>query len=89
MKEAPIIPMHKFQHSGLPFRVQSIKSQIEEKDDLNAPPHSHDHYEMIWVIRGTGYIRVDLNEYAIGDNHLYWVGPGVMHQLQTNVDAEG
>jgi len=89
MKEAPIIPMYKFQNSGLPFKIQTVKSQIEEQDDLNASPHSHDHYEMIWVISGTGSIRVDLKAYTIGDNHLYWVGPGVVHQLQTNVDAEG
>jgi len=89
MKEAPIIPMFKFQNSGLPFKIQTIKSQIEEQDDLNASPHCNDHYEMIWVISGTGSVRVDLKEYAIGDNHLYWVGPGVVHQLQINVDAEG
>ena len=89
MKEAPIIPIFKFQNSGLPFKIQTIKSQIEEQDDLNASPHSHDYYEMIWVISGTGSVRVDLKEYAIGDNHLYWVGPGVVHQLETNVDAEG
>ena len=89
MKGAPIIPMYNFQNSGLPFKIQTIKSQIEEQDDLNASPHSHDHYEMIWVISGTGSVRVDLKEYTIGDNHLYWVGPGVVHQLQTNVDAEG
>jgi len=89
MKDAPIIPMYKFQNSVLPFKIQTIKSQIEEQDDLNALPHGHDHYEMIWVISGTGSVRVDLKEYTIGDNHLYWVGPGVVHQLQTNVDAEG
>jgi len=89
MKEAPIIPMYKFQNSGLPFKIQTIKSQIEEQNDLNASPHSHDHYEMIWVISGIGSVRVDLKEYTIGDNHLYWVGPGVVHQFQTNIDAEG
>ena len=89
MKPAQIIPMFKFQNSGLPFNIRTIKSQIEDQDDLNASPHCHDHYEMIWVISGTGSVRVDLKEYPIDDNHLYCVGPGVVHQLQTNVDAEG
>jgi len=89
MKEAPIIPMFKFQNSGLPFKIQTIKSQIEEQGDLNVLPHGHDHYEIIWVINGTGSVRVDLKEYAIHDNHLYWLAPGVVHQLQINVDAEG
>jgi AraC-like DNA-binding protein len=89
MKEAPIIPMFKFQNSALPFKIETIKSQTKEQDDLSAVPHSHDHYEMIWVISGTGFVRVDLKEYAIGNDHLYGVGPGVVHQLQINGDAEG
>jgi AraC family transcriptional activator of pobA len=89
MKQAPIIPMLKFQNSGLPFKIQTIKSQIEEQDDPNASSHCHDHYELIWVISGAGAVRIDLKEYAVGHNHLYWVAPRVVHQLRTNADAEG
>ena len=89
MKRAPIIPIFKFQHSGLAFTIQTIQSHIEHQGEMNASPHSHDHFEMIWVISGTGSIRVDIEEYAICDNHLYGVGPGVAHQLQINADAEG
>src|SRR5258708_3905791 len=89
MKKAPIIPIFQFQHSGFPFTIQTIQSQIEQPDHRNSSPHSHDHYEMIWVISGTGSIRVDLKEYVIGDNHLYGVGPGMVHQIQINDDAEG
>jgi YesN/AraC family two-component response regulator len=63
--------------------------QNEQQALPDASPHSHDYYELIWVIRGVGSIQVDLKEFVIGDNHLYGVGPGMVHQLRTNPDAEG
>lgn len=83
------MPMFRFKNSGLPLKLQTIKSQIEEQDDLNAAPHIHPHYEMIWIISGTGTIRADLKDYAIRENHLYCMGPGVVHQIQINTQAEG
>ncbi|HET7000690.1 MAG TPA: helix-turn-helix transcriptional regulator [Puia sp.] len=89
MNNAPIIPIFKFQHSGLALDIQTLQSQTEPENFINPAAHSHDHYEMVWVIRGTGSIRVDLKEYVIRDNHLYGMGPGVVHQLLINPEAEG
>src|ERR1700760_189918 len=89
MKNATIIPIFKFQHSGLPIAIQTIQSRIEQSGEIDALPHSHDHFELVWVIRGTGSVRVDLKEYAIRDNHLYGVAPGMVHQFLAELNTEG
>lgn len=51
MKQTPVIPFFKFQNNALPFKAQTIQQFTEEQDNLNNTPHSHDYYEMIWVVR--------------------------------------
>jgi AraC family transcriptional activator of pobA len=89
MKEAPIIPMQKFQDKGLPFKINTIRGLRHEGDDIYTLPHSNDYYEMIWVTNGSGVLKADLQEYAIGNNLLYCLKPGQVHQLATNEEADG
>ncbi|HKC36857.1 MAG TPA: hypothetical protein VKB95_12370, partial [Chitinophagaceae bacterium] len=63
MKEAPIIPITKFQNDALPFRVHTIKNFTEDLDDINEGPHSHNYYEMVWLKKGEGKLYVDMQEH--------------------------
>ena len=89
MKQATIIPLLKFQQEALPFKVQTIKNFSEEQDDINEGPHSHTHYEMIWLTKGRGKLNVDLHEYAIATNTIFCVRPNQVHQFQTQPEMEG
>jgi AraC family transcriptional activator of pobA len=89
MKQAPIIPLLQFKNTGLPFKVQTIKSLLEEQDERNESPHSHNYYEMIWIITGKGNLYADLQEYAIENNMFFCLRPGQAHQFQTDSNAEG
>jgi len=89
MKEAPIIPLLKFKSEALPFKVQTIKNFTEEQDDINEAPHSHNYYEMIWLIKGQGILNADMQEYTIGSNTLFLLKPNEPHQFQTQADMEG
>jgi AraC-like DNA-binding protein len=89
MKQAPIIPLLKFQSGALPFKVQTIKNFTEEQDDINEVPHSHNYYEMIWLIKGQGTLYVDMQEYPIESNTIFCLKPDQAHQFQTQADMEG
>src|SRR6476619_3474890 len=89
MKEAPIIPLLKFRSGALPFKVQTIKNFTEEQDEINEGPHSHNYYEMIWLIKGQGTLYVDMQEYSIESNTIFCLKPNQAHQYQTQVDMEG
>ncbi|MEX6689891.1 helix-turn-helix transcriptional regulator [Danxiaibacter flavus] len=89
MKQAQIIPLLKFQSGRLPVKVQSIKDFAEEQDEINEGPHSHDYHEMIWLIKGQGTLYIDMQEYTIGPNTLFYIKPNVAHQFQERPDMEG
>jgi len=89
MKEAPIIPLLKFKNEACPFKVQTIKSFTEEQDDANEGPHSHNYYEMVWLVKGDGKLYVDMKEYTIGSNTIFCVKPNQAHQFQPQAEMEG
>jgi len=89
MKEAPIIPLLKFKNEALPIKVQTIKNFIEEQDDINEGPHSHNYYEMIWLIKGQGTLHVDMQEYKIENNTVFCLKPNQPHQFKMQLEMEG
>jgi len=89
MKEAPIIPMLKFKSQALPFKVQTIKDFAQEQDDVNEGPHSHNHYEMIWLTSGTGVLYMDMQEYVVDDNTIFCLKPNQAHQFQVQPEMDG
>src|SRR5262245_38291503 len=89
MKQAQIIPLLKFQGNAIPFRVQTLKNYIEEQDDLGDSPHSHNYYEMIWLTRGTGTLHVDMRQYTVENNTIFYLMPNQAHQFQIQEQMEG
>ena len=88
MKQTPIIPLQKFHNNALPFKVQSLQDFTKERDITDAP-HSLDYYEMIWLIKGSGTLHVDLQDYSIESNNIFFLKPGQAHQFQTQMGMEG
>jgi len=52
-------------------------------------PHRHQHIEIIWIRNGNGCLDIDLKKYRIGDNMLYCIVPGQLHQLELDYPIEG
>jgi AraC-like DNA-binding protein len=89
MKQALIIPLLTLKNGALPFKVQTIKNFTEEQDDINEAPHSHNYYEMIWLIKGQGTLYVDMQEYAIESDTIFCLKPNQVHQFQARAEMEG
>jgi YesN/AraC family two-component response regulator len=89
MKQAPIIPVLKFQNSSLPFNVQSLKDFEDERNDIHEGPHSHNYYEMIWLINGNGVLRADMQEHAVKSHTIFCLRPYQPHQCKSHSELEG
>src|SRR5262245_10057149 len=90
MKQASIIPLVKLQAGALPFKVQTIKTFVEQQqDDISEAPHSHNYYEMIWLTRGRAALQVDMHEYEVDDNTIFCLKPNQAHQFPVHPDMEG
>jgi AraC family transcriptional regulator, transcriptional activator of pobA len=89
MKEATIIPVLKFQNGALPFKVQTLKNFTENQDDIQEGPHSHNYYEMVWLTKGRATLYLDMQEYTIGNNMIFYARPSQTHQFKTEGDIEG
>ena len=89
MKEATIIPVLKFQNGALPFKVETLKNFIENQDDIQEGPHSHNYFEMVWLTKGRATLSVDMQEYTIGTNMIFCARPNQTHQFKMEEDMEG
>jgi AraC family transcriptional regulator, transcriptional activator of pobA len=89
MKQAPIIPLSKFPGKSLPFKVQTIKNFIEEHDEINEGPHSHNYYEMVWLTGGEGTLYADMQEHLVDHNTIFFLRPGQPHQFSFLPEMEG
>jgi len=89
MKQAALIPILKFQSQSLPFTVQTIQDLWQEQDDLHQGPHSHNHYEMIWLTRGSGTLYLDMQHKIVASNSIFCLKPNQAHQFRIDPEMEG
>jgi len=81
--------MLKFKSESFPFKVQTIKGFTEEQDEINEGPHSHNYYQMVWLVKGESILRVDMKEHPVGSNTIFCVKPNQTHQFQSQEETEG
>jgi len=89
MKQATIIPLVKSQNGSFVFKVQTIDNFIENRGIKQEGPHSHNYYELIWLIKGSGTLYVDMLEYPVENNTIHLLKPNQIHQFQMQEGMEG
>ena len=50
---------------------------------------STEHFEIIWVRKGSGLLSVDLHRYTLSENQVYFLSPGQLRRLQPDDDLQG
>ena len=89
MKQSQIIPLLQFENNALPFKIQTIQGLLDNGDELQDTVHSHNYYEMIWLIKGMGTLYADLHEYQIGNGSIFCIRPNQAHRFNLRADMEG
>lgn len=71
------------------FALKKLGELYQEGNGESDSPHRHDYYTIIFIEKGEGVHFVDFTEYEIGDNSIFFILPGQMHQLMFASEPKG
>jgi AraC-like DNA-binding protein len=71
------------------FEIYSFDQLDENFDATDDCPHVHPFIEMIWVVRGKGTLKIDLQTYSLSGQQVYCILPSQVHQLSREAGTEG
>ena len=66
---------------GLSFGISKMEDIYEKRHGEVDEPHRHHYYTVLVVNRAKGLHNIDFNSYDLGQNQIYFVSPGQVHQM--------
>ncbi|MBS1662875.1 MAG: AraC family transcriptional regulator [Bacteroidetes bacterium] len=81
-------PLCSHKEKEIPFEIQTLQQYGQYNAAGQGMPHRHPQVEIIWVRSGNGSLDIDMKRYKLGNNMLYCIVPGQLHQLEIE-NAEG
>jgi len=66
--------------------LQWLREHMREEDQM---PHQHQNIEILWLRCGKGSLDIDQKNYRLGNNMLYCIVPGQLHQLELDETTDG
>lgn len=85
----PTAPEAESTEKEIALEIQSLQWLREHQSEEHLTPHRHQHIEIIWIRNGNGFLDIDLKRYDMGDNMLYCIVPGQLHQLEMDHTVDG
>jgi AraC family transcriptional regulator, transcriptional activator of pobA len=86
------IPVYSLDNFSSPER-KSQQFQVEVFDANRhfsvKYPHRHDFFEVLYLLKGSGYHVIDANKYEIKPPCVFFLSPGQAHKLELSNDIEG
>lgn len=86
------IPVYSLNNFSAPGR-QGAQFQVEVFDAHRhfqvQYPHRHDFFEVLFLIKGSGFHVIDSNKYKIEPPCVFFLSPGQAHKLELSHDIEG
>ncbi|HAQ21708.1 MAG TPA: AraC family transcriptional regulator [Prolixibacteraceae bacterium] len=86
------IPVYSLDNFSSPER-KSQQFQVEVFDANRhfsvKYPHRHDFFEVLFLLKGSGYHIIDGNKYEIKPACVFFMSPGQAHKLELSNDIEG
>jgi AraC-like DNA-binding protein/quercetin dioxygenase-like cupin family protein len=86
------IPVYSLDNFSSPER-KSQQFQVEVFDANRhfsvKYPHRHDFFEVLYLLKGSGYHVIDANKYEIKPPCIFFMSPGQAHKLELSNDIEG
>jgi len=92
MEKSNQIPVYSLQSFSSPER-KSQQFQVEVFDAKRhfqvMYPHRHDFFEVLYLLKGSGFHVIDSNKYEIKPPCVFFLSPGQAHKLELSHDIEG
>ncbi len=80
------IPVSEFREGDMgqsSIKIERMEEIFDQADGQIDTPHRHGYNTVVWVREGEGSHIIDFNEYEFGKDHIFFVGPGQIHQVKT------
>lgn len=88
-EQIPVYSLHNFS----PPERKSQQFQVEVFDARRhfsvKYPHRHDFFEVLYLMRGSGFHVIDSNKYEIHPPCVFFMSPGQAHKIEFSNDIEG
>ncbi|MEM6736051.1 MAG: helix-turn-helix transcriptional regulator [Bacteroidota bacterium] len=65
------------------IKIERMEEIFDKANGEIDTPHRHGYNTVVWVREGEGSHIIDFNEYAFGKDHIFFIGPGQIHQVKT------
>lgn len=86
----PVYSIERFSKKTETGTLYNIEVFNKERDFEVAYPHRHDDfYEILFITEGTGIYTIDLHEYTIRPNTIFFLSPGQIHEIAFSEDING
>lgn len=71
------------------FSISKMEDIYVKRNGQVDEPHRHNFYTVLVVNKANGVHRIDFNEYQMGNQQIYFVAPGQVHQVIENEQSSG
>ena len=72
-----------------PFNIATIQWLYENAKFESDIARTNDYVQMIWLTKGRGTFRIDLQHFDLADNQLFFIKPCQVYQFESSSELEG
>jgi len=69
--------------------VQYLNDYLNDAEEIHARAHIHTYTEILWILKGSGKLHVDLEVFELATGQMYFIRPGEVHSLHCGPDTSG
>jgi AraC family transcriptional activator of pobA len=88
-KSIPLYSIDRFKKREGRDHPYEIEIFDKNRDFKVTYPHRHDFYEILFLTKGRGKHTIDLKQYEIRPNSIFFLSPGQIHSLELSDDIYG
>lgn len=88
-EQLPVYSLHNFsspERTSQQFQVEVFDANRHFSVKY---PHRHDFFEVLFLMKGSGFHVIDGNKYEIKPSCVFFMSPGQAHKLELSQDIEG
>jgi len=69
--------------------VEYLSDYLNDAEEIHARAHIHTYTEILWILKGSGKLHLDLQVLELANGHMYFIRPGQVHSLHIGPDTSG
>ena len=69
--------------------IHDLNEYLRKHQEHITKPHFHSFYQIIWFRNGNGKHYIDLNEYIVSENIIFFIGKNQVHCFDININYNG